>query len=299
MPMPICNTLLNKQMKPICTLLLSLFPISTIFAADAVPPVYLSHFYVALDQVSFDALRKSSEVAALAHVVLRHTVAGKDEWTGFYVQGRQTYMEFFGARNFPEGMRLGDTGLGLTVERSGGVAAIADRLRTVYDKKVEIATTPRTTPTGTIPWFISTHVKSDGPESMETWFMENDPNYLATVHPGDIIKDPFSREQSLSWYFLPERQLDDVVGITTALKPAEIAQLATELKLIGWPMRRQGQGFVATGPDFKVTVLPAGARTGIQQVDLRLRHTVAKQAIPLGHIELLLEGETGKLVFWK
>lgn len=286
-------------MKLIYPMLLSLFPVSTLFAADALPPVVMGHFYVALDQASFDALRKSPEVAALAHVVERHTVAGKDEWTGFYVQGRQTYMEFFGAQNLPEGMRIGDTGLGLTVEQAGGVSAIAARLRTVFGNKIEIRTTPRTTPTGTIPWFTSTQIKSDAPESMETWFMENDPEYLATVHPGAKIENPFSREQSLSWYFLPDHQLDNVTAITAALKPAEVAQLATELKLIGWPVRMQGEGFIATGPDLKVTVLLAGARTGIQQVNLQLRRSVPKQTLVLGNIQLHLDGNTGHLVFWK
>jgi hypothetical protein len=57
--------------------------------------------------------------------------------------------------------------------------------------------------------------------------MENDPNYLAAVHRGARIDKPFGREQSLSWYFLPDHQLDNVTGITTALKRAEIIQLAT------------------------------------------------------------------------
>lgn len=286
-------------MKLIYSILLSLLPVSTILAADTLPPVYLNHFFVALDQASFDALRKSPQVDALAHVVERHTIAGKDEWTGFYVQGRQTYMEFFGALNLPEGTRLGDTGLGLSVERAGGVSAIAARLRTVFGKRIEITTTPRTTPTGTIPWFTSVELKNDEPVSLETWVMENDPNYLATVHPGAKIENPFGREQSLSWYFLPDHQLDNVTGITAALNPAETAQLATELKLIGWPVRTQGKGFVADGPDLKLIVLPAGARTGIQQVDLRLRRSVAKQDISLGNIELILDGDTGHLVFWK
>jgi hypothetical protein len=286
-------------MKLIYAVLLSLLPISAIFAADALPPVFMGHFYVALDQASFDALRKSPEVAALAHVVERHTVAGKDEWTGFYVQGRQTYMEFFGAQNLPEGMRLGDTGLGLTVEQPGGVSALAARLRTAFGERIEITTTPRTTPTGTIPWFTSTHIKGDAPESMETWFMENDPGYLAAMHPGATIENPFSREQSLSWYFLPDHELDNITGITAALKAAEIAQLATELKLIGWQVRALNKGFVAVGPDLKLVVLPAGARAGIQQIDLRLRRSVPKQNITLGHMHLLLDGDTGHLVFWK
>lgn len=286
-------------MKLIFAILSLLLPTAKIIAADALPPVFMGHFYVALDDASFDALRKSPEVAALAHVVERHTVAGRDEWTGFYVQGRQTYMEFFGVQNLPEGMRLGDTGLGLTVEQAGGVSAVAARLRTAFGERIEITATPRTTLTGTIPWFTSTQIKSDAPESMETWFMENDPGYLAAMHPGATIENPFSREQSLSWSFLPDHELDNITGITAALKPAEIAQLATELRVIGWPVRMQNKGFVAAGPDLKLVVLPAGARAGIQQVDLHLRRSVAKQTIALGNIQLLLDGDTGHLVFWR
>lgn len=286
-------------MKLIFAILSLLLPTAKIIAADALPPVFMGHFYVALDDASFDALRKSPEVAALAHVVERHTVAGRDEWTGFYVQGRQTYMEFFGVQNLPEGMRLGDTGLGLTVEQAGGVSAVAARLRTAFGERIEITATPRTTLTGTIPWFTSTQIKSDAPESMETWFMENDPGYLAAMHPGATIENPFSREQSLSWSFLPDHELDNITGITAALKPAEIAQLATELRVIGWPVRVQNKGFVAAGPDLKLVVLPAGARAGIQQVDLHLRRSVAKQTIALGNIQLLLDGDTGHLVFWR
>jgi hypothetical protein len=289
----------KTQMKLICAILLSLLPLGAIFAADELPPVFLNHFFVALDQTSLDALRKSPQIQALAHTVERHTVAGKDEWTGFYVQGRQTYMEFFGAENLPEGTRVGDTGLGLSVERLGGVTAIAARLRTVFGNRIEINAVPRTTPTGSIPWFTSTEINIDEPQAMQTWFMENDPNYLATVHPGAKIGNPFSREQSLSWNFLPDHQLDDITGVTAALNPADTAQLATELKLIGWSVRTQGKGFIATGPDLKLVILPARTRAGIQQVDLRLRQSVPKQNIPLGNIELFLEGEAGRLVFWK
>ena len=39
--------------------------------------------------------------------------------------------------------------------------------------------------------------------------------------------------------------------------------------------------------------------TGIQQVDLHLRRSVAKQEVSLGNIQLILDGDTGHLVFWK
>jgi hypothetical protein len=56
---------------------------------------------------------------------------------------------------------------------------------------------------------------------------------------------------------------------------------------------------VGIGPDVKLTVVPAGARAGIQQVELRLRETVPKQKIALGTAELLLDGKTGRFIFWR
>lgn len=97
---------------------------------------------------------------------------------------------------------------------------------------------------------------------------------------------------------LPDRPLDNVVGLTAALNPTEMAQLATELELVGWAVQRGGGGFVAVGPDVKLTVVPAGARPGIQQAELRLRRSVPKQEITLGSTKLLLEGKAGRFVFW-
>jgi hypothetical protein len=62
---------------------------------------------------------------------------------------------------------------------------------------------------------------------------------------------------------------------------------------------REGGGFRAEGPDAKLEVLPAGSRVGIQQVDLRLRRSVPKRTIELGRANLLLDGKTGQLIFWR
>jgi hypothetical protein len=285
-------------MKAVLSILLLIIPCALAHSSDRVPAVFLTHFYVALDPTSYDALRSSPQVAALAAVKENNVVAGNRKWTGFYLYGRHTYMEFFGAQALPGDMRLGDTGLGLTVEEAGGVTAIAARLRTIYGETVEMNTTPSTSATGDIPWFTSTDIKSAGPEAMSTWFMEIDPGYLAAKHPGEPIEHPLSREQYMKWRFLPDHPLDDVVGLTAALDPADTTQLATELKVVGWSVRRRAKGFVAVGPDVKLTIVSAGARAGIQQVELRLRQSVPRQEIALGRAKLLLEGTRGRFIFW-
>jgi hypothetical protein len=285
-------------MKRVLSVLLLIIPCAFAYSSDHVPPVFLTHSYVALDPTSYDALRSSPQVTALAGGKENNVAAGNRKWTGFYLYGRHTYMEFFGAQALPADMHLGDTGLGLTVEEAGGVTAIAARPRTIYGERVEMNTTPSTSATGEIPWFTSTDIKSTGPEAMSTWFMEIDPGFLAAKHPGEPIEHPLGREQYMKWRFLPDHPLDDVVGLTAALDPADTAQLATELELVGWSVRRRANGFLAVGPDVKLTVVPAGSRAGIQQVELRLRQSVIRQQMELGSAKLLLEGTTGRFIFW-
>lgn len=279
------------------SLLLVLLPITSAHATQVVS-VFLTHFFVALDQPTYDAIRNSPEIAALAAVEEKHVTAGSESWTGFYVTGRRTYMEFFAAAALQKDMRVGDCGLALTVEESGGVAEIADRLRTRFGDKVEVDTTPAKTDAGMVPWFQSTDLKTDGPQALSTWFMEIDPGFLAAIHPGAAIEHPLSRQQYMSWKFLADHPLDDVVALSLRLNTADRSQLATELELAGWKVSTAKSGFVATGPDIQITVGRARGREGIQKVEMRLRKSVSKQEILLGTARLQLEGTAGRLIFW-
>jgi hypothetical protein len=233
-------------MTPLLPIFLLLFSASA-FPSDASPPVFLSHFYISLDRATYDALRNSPGITALAGIEEKHTVAGSENWSGFYVYGRQTYMEFFVADMLPDGTSKEDCGLGLSVEKAGGVKAIANRLRPVFGDMVGIDKQVRTISTGDIPWYIAGAVDTKRPEAMYTWIMEVDASYLSAMHPGSLVTHPLSRQQYLSWNFRPDRLLDAVVGIRAALNLVERTQLANELELVGWSVHRQGSGFLARG----------------------------------------------------
>lgn len=269
------------------------------FSADHVPSVFLGHFSIALDQSTYEALRSSPEIAALAAVEERHTITGDESWTGFYVYGRQTYMEFFAADRLPADTLVGDCALALDVEEPGGIVAIAAHLGKTFGNSVKIHTTAATIATGSIPWFTSTYIDQGLHYALATWFMGLDPGYLAAMHPESRIDHPLSRAQNLSGDFRADRPLDNVTAVTAALSSEESSALATELALVGWTIRRGDRGFVAIGPGGKIRVVPASARVGIQAVEFRLRQTVPKQTISLGNAELRLFGNNGQLVFWQ
>jgi hypothetical protein len=285
----------RRAWRPLLLVAVFLVSFGPVRSAERPPAVYLTHFFIVLDQPSYEALRDSTAIAELATVKDEHVVAGDRDWTGFAIFGRQTYMEFFGAGRRPP--TSADSGLALTVEEKGGVAAIAARLRTAFGANVRISKTRRTANGKSIPWFRSVKIESDGRETMETWIMEIDPGYLAAMHPDANIENPLSREKYLSWQFRPDLLLDDVVALKAAIEPPAIPRLAQELEITGWTVQSCDEGFIATGPDVTLTVVPAGDRSGFQQVDLRLRRAVPRQEVKLGNVTLLLDGEQGHLLF--
>jgi hypothetical protein len=285
-----------KPLLSICFLLLSCAPA---FSADGSPPVLLSHVWVALDQATYDALRTSNQVAALGAVKEQNVVAGSQNWSGFYWTARQTYMEFFGAAALPDETLVGDCGIGLSVEAQGGVPAVAERLRTVFGDKIEIEKQVKTTATGDIPWYTLTYLNLKELQKTAMWVMELDPGYLAAIHPEAPVTDPLSRQRERSWDYRPDQTLNNVVGLTLAVDKEKTSELATQFELFGWSVHRTGKGFLAVGPEVKIRVVPADARTGIKQIELRLRRSVPKQTIQLGNAELRLAGNTGQFVLWK
>jgi Family of unknown function (DUF5829) len=263
-------------------------------AAERLPTLFLSHFYVALDQPTYDAIRDSAEIKALAATEERHSVSGDREWTGFYIYGRQTYVEFFGSSALLPDLRVGDGAFELADE-TGDIATVEARLRAQFGDAVESGSSSRETANGSVPWYKYAALHGEGPELFGFWVAENESGYLAAVHPGAIIKNPLSREANLWWSFRADRPLDNVVSITAALGAEDLSRLARQLTVVGWPVSMRSSGFIAKGPQVKVIVIAAGAHTtGIQSVELRLHRSVPRKTTQLGTVQLV----TGRNSAW-
>jgi hypothetical protein len=264
-------------------------------AAERLPTLFLSHFYVALDQLTYEAIRDSSEIKALAGTEERHTVSGDREWTGFYIYGRQAYIEFFGSSALLPDLRVGDGAFAL-VDEAGGIAKVEARLRSEFGDAIESGSSSRQTANGSVPWYKYTGFRSQGPELFGFWVAEYEPDYLAAVHPGAKIKNPLGREENLWWSFRADRPLDDVVSLTAALGPEDVSRLARQLTAVGWPVSMRPRGFIGRGPQVKVIATSSGARAaGIQSVELRLHRSVPHKTTQLGTAQLVTDGSSAWL----
>ncbi len=267
-------------------------------AANYTPRVYFNHLYVVLDKQTYHALQDSAQVQALAYHELAHKNDGHSEYTGFYIKGRHTYLEFFGDP-IPDGDRLGNVGLGLSVEKEGDLKLVEQRLRTIYGDHVKEGATTYPVGPSKVPWYTAAYVdqgRSD--DVLSAWIFEVAPGYLAARHPGGSLGRPLSREQYLSWEFLPDRLLDDVVGVALDLSLQESTELADQLSILGWNLKKGSDGsYTATGPDMHLVVRPTASRGGLRVVELRLRRAANKQHSELGNVSLDLDGRAGRISF--
>ena len=279
---------------------LALAPAARAADTQPPPPVYLSHLYVVLDPASYDAILASPAIHSLADTRQNHIDASNGSWTGIYITAKHTYIELFSSKQPPPESGEGRTGVGLQVETSGGVHAVADRLRTSFGSRAKLDEESFKQADGRMVRAFSIVEVEAGktPSALELWVMENDPAFLRAKHPEARIDDPLTRLRYNAWHYEPELALEDIVGVRAALAPAEMAELEIQLRASGWAIERRGDGFIARGPDITFDIVPAGKRAGIRELSLRMSHAVSKQSVSLGLARLQLDGMEGHLTFW-
>jgi len=272
------------------------FSAATSSFATQMTPVFLSQVYVVVDAASYKAIRASDAIQALASAQEERVSASHGGWTGFYIVGRQTAIEILAASAEGDPTRPGQSGIGLAYGDAANGPVLEKRLRAALGNRANVARSRMRT-SDLVPWLDEIDVDGGESGTLSTWFIEMSPGFLVAQYPGSRSDHGRSREQYFAAGFHPERLLDDVVGLSVALNPAETSLLVDELSLAGWTMTQDAGKTVMSGPDIAITILPAGTRSGIREARLRLRHPALRQVSPLGNAELQLDGEAGSLSF--
>jgi Family of unknown function (DUF5829) len=270
---------------------------------DAPPRVFLNHFYVVLDQQSYDALQQSSFLTAEWAPFEKRTTARNDRtYTGIYWYGRRTYYEAFA----PGGQGpIGSSGLALSVDGKGESAAV----KTLWAGALGEADgglVTRKTETGEAPWFEMTYAKA-ATEGLRTWLMEYHPDFLARWYPELTPARGTTRSEVLDRYVAKigragERDkalLKDVTGLVIALETADRDVLERQLQAVGWTARSALDGMAVEGPEGVVLrVVPASAgRRGILEAAFSLQKEAAPRTASFGTTVLTVEKDRARLAF--
>ena len=257
-----------------------------------------NHLFATVDPVTAEAIRDSDFLRRFANVEVRTTTGTRDSWTGRYLYGRRTYIEFFAPDDFrisDQPAPIGAWGLALSGDRVGFNRQLARRLEAAGRKSV-IEMDTRKFGDRTVPWFealtaISEHGDSGGRgETVSVWAMEYQPSYFelpeVAKEPPEGPDDLISRERYQSDLFAT-KMMRDVVEVHFNVGHADFARIEPLLKAAGYRIRRTSDEVVADGEetDLRFTLTNPAAK-GLRQVRFVLNAPVARQVERIGNSSL-------------
>jgi len=235
------------------------------------PAVFLDHVYIALDSVTYHEIVTSRELRDFAGVATSTVNANKGEsWTGTYIRGRTTYIELFGPKGFDG--PPGASGMGLSVTLTGSSEPLRARLQAAVGDTAAIFLRTRLAAGKEEPWFFAVGVGRDTMPALFHWVMEYYPEILRRQGADSVREDGLRiRKRVAMRGFDSTRVLEGIIGVTVAMPAEERERFYKEAEVYGWSIGRIGESYVATAPNFTITVIPqtSGVR-GIQSLRLRL-----------------------------
>lgn len=219
------------------------------------PFVYLNHVYVCLDSTTYYSVCNSELLKEkFAYVETRTTYANtEDSWTGTYIWGENTYIEFFDIGNIEN---PGWSGIGYGVETEHGIDSLYSRFTNAGIDKVAKGLRTRKVEDVEIPWFYWFGFSNEDLTAkfvLNTWLMEYHNDYMKHKYP-DIDPESINITRKLynKNYYKEDLLLKNIIEIELALAELDYNKLFEELKNLGYQMERKGERAIARGPDITI-----------------------------------------------
>jgi hypothetical protein len=249
--------------------------------SDSQQLLYFNHAYGVLDRATADAIEHSTYLRDFANFEVRTTTGSQGSWTGRYVYGRETYVELFGIGDLPapDG-EFGSGGMGVSVERTGQLPTVIERLKQQGIDKPLTGTQIRDFGDGTppLPWFDYVFTTGEY-DKFGAWGMEYKPEYFTDPRTGKTEPAEFPGDISRERY-LPDTYKDhlmrDVTRVRFAVTARDLANTTPLLKAGGFTVRTIPGGVVATcgGTTLQFDSVPVG-EVGLRTIEFSLNHPVA------------------------
>jgi hypothetical protein len=254
----------------------------------------LNHLYRVVDHETYEAIRTSSWIAE--HFAPRdERTTTRPDWTytGVYLYGRHTYVEFFqddGAQG-PEG----STGMAFAVPERGDTAALVSAWRETLGA-ARTALVDRPTPEGGVPWFRLASAEPDRRDGLHLWSMEYDPRFLAEWQPTLTPHRGIGPAAVLDRYAATVSNrtrdaflLEDIVAIELELADSAAAFLRAHLAPV-LDVEDGQAGFHAALGRTTVHVRAVPVPRGLMTVRCSVQQPTSARTLRFGSSELTLDG---------
>jgi hypothetical protein len=255
-------------MKRLPLLLLLTLPGLMLPEQAALPPIYFSHMTLWVDPVTYQAVRESAFLRNQFSAFETRTTETEHSivptYTGTYLYGKRTYLEFVVAGSVPsQPTRVGEFGVAMWVDDVQYLPAITDRLVARTHASAEGGTRMLTVNGRQIRWFefVSPLFPEQRELTADAWVLANYPTYLGERYPNLLPEqEGTTREKALQFSNQPERMLKDVTGFTLVLGSNEIERLIQELQAFGYKIRLEEGKSIAQGPEIEFVLIPAAGK---------------------------------------
>jgi hypothetical protein len=174
-------------MKRIGLLLLLILPGHLLSGQAVLSPVYFSHVTLWVDPATYQAVRDSdflkNHFSALETRTTETERGIVPTYTGTYLYGKRTYLEFMVAGSVPsQPTRVGELGLAMWVDDVQCLPAITDSLVARTQASAEGGTRTLTVNGRTIRWFefVSPLFPEQRELTADAWVLANYPTYLGS-----------------------------------------------------------------------------------------------------------------------
>lgn len=260
----------------------------------------LNHVFATVDPVTAEAIRNSEFLRRFANLEIRTTTGTRSTWTGRYLYGKQTYIEFFAPEDFhikDKPAPMGSWGIALSGDSVGFNQLLKRHLEAAGDKAlIELDT--RKFGDRTVPWFealtaISKHGDSGAlGETVSVWAMEYQPSYFelpdAAKEPAEGNDDVISRERYQPDLYA-ERMMRDIVQVHFNVGPHDFARIEPLLKAAGYRITHSAGEVFADGAeaDFRFTLTAPDAQ-GLREVRFALNARARRHVETIGRSTLVV-----------
>ncbi|MFD7076313.1 DUF5829 family protein [Nocardioides sp. NPDC059952] len=236
------------------------------------PLLAFNHAWAMVDRETADAIEHSEYLGEFADRRINTGNDGSSTWTGRYLLGKETYLEFFGPGDAPDAV-AGDTGLAVSADNDGDLAIATDNLHKLGVDPVEFTQVTDLGDGNPIPWFDVTYTTATY-DTFFSWAMEYRDEFLGDprltfpppAYEGDVSRDRYNRDR------YRDHQMRDVIGIQIATTAADIDKMVPLWRAAGITIRTlKDGGVLAFDGMTKIRLLPVPAeKAGVRHVILAL-----------------------------
>jgi hypothetical protein len=266
-------------------------------AAQQKPSVFLNHVYFVLDSNTFNNLFDDSYLQTIADTTEKRTTTSNSSWSGKYIFGKNSYLEFFEANGF-EGATLGSSGFGFMTHKSGDFNTIKNNWQKIYTDSLQTDTTVVTSRGPAHKWFYATGLPIDTTIATSTWLMENTPDELKSVGFTDNeIKQPISWQQYYEKRYQKKflKPLNKITKVEIITNKKEYDYL--KISLLGFGLKEANNSFYNDEVKIQYTIANVPS-TELKTVTFALDDALLANTVTISnHLILQVNDKTAMFTF--